>query len=1085
MFSWNQNRTFSFFILDNSGNKIPVSDWQRHQEKHLSELSILSELCDNGFAEHTSHTCEVEPIEILKLNEIDKQILCLPEHYPYEIYIQSEGQLNQVTFKFKFDFYDFTPNGNRLTANRNNAVIEIEGRTYLLSANQYLICEALQNFNSLTVKERTFQNNLKCFADIKTLSTEAASLLDSYLQSQNVFHPDKIKIDLEFSNGVLEIIPTIEIENQSGFLKTFDQFSSIREVYPVTDNQGGVTRVVIDEKQKEELQKVKDNRRITDSKTIEEIVEHPEKFFDDEKIDLSVFYSTRVKEIGIYKPKIYPFVCPYQTKWIPGLEIKDKISGTKRIPFKTPVEVDEFETKKQTAQQRGSSYFEWKETEITIEDAEKFIRIARKQFENQDKPVSQENENLVVHGTSLIPEENIYDLAYTEIDGDEKKQFEHTFYKVDNLSKNINLKNHQTEGIAWLQTLLKEKLGGCLLADDMGLGKTLQLLYFIEWHSQLNSDLKPYLIVAPVTLLENWENEYQKFFSPKNLSLKLLYGSNEMSKDFNQSDVERLQRKHIILTNYETLRTYQFNLCAVDYAVVVLDEAQKIKTPGTLVTNVSKTLKADFKIAMTGTPVENTLVDLWCIMDFSVPGLLGNAKDFAKEFQNPLKEEQTDVKELGIKLRDKIGIFIKRRYKCDVLDDLPHKKEHKPKRVMPNIQLERYKIEIEQAKNPDLTEADRRNQILKSLWAIRDISDHPFLVDSQITNYKTDELISSSAKLQTVIDLLTEIQAQNEKVILFADRKGTQKMLQKIIYDYFKIFPSIVNGDTPTTKKPEGKTKMSRQQTIDRFQAEDGFNVIVMSPLAAGIGLNVTKANHVIHYTRHWNPAKEEQATDRAYRIGQQKDVHVYYPMAVFPDEMKNEDGTEQLSFDQILDALLALKKSLATNTLFPTEQAEVTPDEIFGKAFGFATESNPSPLSLKQIDKLQPNLFEAYIAALYTKQGFQVYLTPYSNDKGVDVVAMREGENYLLQAKQTISLVGNEAVQEIYTAKNYYEGKFGESFKLAVISNSNFSSSAETLSRTNQVHLIRRSQLEKMISEYGVTIQDVNKHQSQRMQRI
>ena len=315
-----------------------------------------------------------------------------------------------------------------------------------------------------------------------------------------------------------------------------------------------------------------------------------------------------------------------------------------------------------------------------------------------------------------------------------------------------------------------------------------------------------------------------------------------MSKDFNKEEVARLQCKQIILTNYETLRTYQFNLCAVDYAVVVLDEAQKIKTPGTLVTNVSKALKADFKIAMTGTPVENTLVDLWCIMDFSVPGLLGNAKDFAKEFQNPLKEEETDVKELGIKLRDKIGIFIKRRYKNDVLKDLPSKKEHKPKMIMPVTQFERYKVEIDQAKNADLTGADRRNQILKSLWAIRDISDHPYLVDSQIANYKTDELICSSAKLQTVINVLLEVRSQDEKAIVFADRKETQKMLQKVIYDYFKIFPSIVNGDTPSTKKSEGKTKLSRQQTIDRFQSEEGFNVIVMSQLAAGVGLNVTHA---------------------------------------------------------------------------------------------------------------------------------------------------------------------------------------------------------------------------------------------------
>ena|ERR1700730_2237637 len=141
--------------------------------------------------------------------------------------------------------------------------------------------------------------------------------------------------------------------------------------------------------------------------------------------------------------------------------------------------------------------------------------------------------------------------------------------------------------------------------------------------------------------------------------------------------------------------------------------------------------------------------------------------------------------------------------------------------------------------------------------------------------------------------------------------------------------------------------------------------------------------------------------------------------------------------------------------------------------------------LTMKQIDKPNPNLFEAYIAALYTKQGFQVYLTPYSNDKGVDVVAMKEGENYLLQAKQTKSLVGNEAIQEIYTAKNYYEERFNEKFKLFVISNSDFSSSAETLSRMNHVNLIKRTRLDKLISKNDVTIQEVSKHESQRMKKI
>jgi HJR/Mrr/RecB family endonuclease len=258
-----------------------------------------------------------------------------------------------------------------------------------------------------------------------------------------------------------------------------------------------------------------------------------------------------------------------------------------------------------------------------------------------------------------------------------------------------------------------------------------------------------------------------------------------------------------------------------------------------------------------------------------------------------------------------------------------------------------------------------------------------------------------------------------------------------------------------------------------------------MSPIAAGVGLNVTQANHIIHYTRHWNPAKEEQATDRAYRIGQKKDVFVYYPMAIFPDEMKDESGNRLKSFDEILDTLLNNKKALASTTLFPTEQAEITPDELFGNIFGTKTVSKSTPLTIIDIDKLNPNLFEASIAALYKKQGFEIYLTPYSNDKGVDVVVQKNDENYLIQVKQTKSIVGNDAIQEICTAKNYYENKFNARFDLLTVTNNDYSSSAKILAKSNNIQLLNRSQLEVLINTNDITIQEINKIESQRMIRV
>ncbi len=1080
---------FAFYLLNDSEVKMPVSDWHQLESEHLSQLAILYELQDNGLANYTADTCEIDIVNILRLNDIDRQILELPDRYPYEIFIESEGELQDNSFRFKYGFFDFAPNGTRLKAERKGAMVFVGENEYLLSENQYLICESIDEFNceSGNKKKNTFNLNLEKLHEIKALSKEDGLTLELFLRNQELYIPDKIKLDIDYKNGFLEIIPSVKIDNAIGFTRTFDKKTLVDNVYSVSDNDGCRTRIIISENQKKELEKIKQKRKISDKKIIKEIIEHPEYFFNGEEVDYTVLFSKRVKEIGLYSPRFYPFASPYKSQWIPGIVIKDKVDGEKRIYFKTPEKLSDFIDQKEKAVKENKQTVPWENYEIPVEEAEKLIKVAKKQFESPNEPLKKDDKK---EYEVLIIKENAEITEFS--DGNEPPEIlKHKFSEIRNLNIGIELKEHQKEGISWLQSLLQQDFAGGLLADDMGLGKTLQLLYFIEWHSQTYDENKPYLIVAPVSLLENWENEYKKFFSPQNLPLLRLTGdllTKEVDTIKNMADAESLQFKQIILTNYETVRSYQISLGMVDFAVIALDEAQKIKTPGTLITNACKALKADFKIAMTGTPVENTLVDIWCIIDFAVPGLLGNAKEFAAQYQKPLKDENTDIKSLTEKLRNSIGVFIKRRLKSDVAKDLPKKHDNERsriKKVMPPIQFERYKQEIELANNESLTGIDGRNQKLKSLWAVRDISDHPYLLDSQILKFSTDDLIASSSKLQTTIGLLTEIKYKTEKVIIFADRRETQKMLQKVVYDTFSIFPSIINGDTPTTRQQEGKSKISRQQTIDRFQAEEGFNVIIMSPIAAGVGLNVTDANHIIHYSRHWNPAKEEQATDRAYRIGQKKDVFVHYPMAVFPDEMKDEEGKKLKSFDEILDTLLFNKKMLANNALFPTEQAEVSPDEIFSNIFGAKTDSKIVKLTLLDVDLLRPNLFEAFIAALYKKQGFEIYLTPNSNDKGADVVALKEGENYLIQAKQTKSAVGNDAIQEICTAKKYYENRFKEKFNLLTITNNDYSSSANILAKSNDIRLLNRDDLEKLINQYDVTSPDMNKIESQRLTKV
>lgn len=319
----NYNSRFSFYFLNDAGNPILVSEWEILQTEFLSQLAILTELHDNGLADYTDNTCEIENIDILRLNDIDKQILDLPNSYPYEIFVESDGTLTHNTFKFKYGFYDFAPNGTRLRTTRDGTLIKVEENEYLLSENQFLLCQAIDEFNSLSESEKGNVTNLKKLSELKSLSKESGSTLEHFLNNQELFIPEKIKLDIDFNNGVLEILPSIEIENSIGFTNTFDKLPMIRDVYPVSGNNGETMRVVISENQKTELQKVKTKRKVSDRNDIQEIIEHPELFFNDEEVDFTVFYSDRVKEIGIYSPKFYPFASPYKSQWIPGIVIKD------------------------------------------------------------------------------------------------------------------------------------------------------------------------------------------------------------------------------------------------------------------------------------------------------------------------------------------------------------------------------------------------------------------------------------------------------------------------------------------------------------------------------------------------------------------------------------------------------------------------------------------------------------------------------------------------------------------------------------------------------------------------------------------
>ncbi len=917
MLRLNYNDIGLVFSVNVDGPDIHFREWGATDD--CIYYQPLSALVDNGQAIFYNSECTVPYENLYLLDNDERAILGIPEPYDKAMRLHGEGILNRQDFKFKIEFLTHIPDGDLLVCERCGNIVITKDKKHMLSEAQYELVNRVEEFNAVPEEQKTTDFNLRQFSGIKTLAIQAGCELDSYLQNENVYAPERIKIEIGRDEEGFTVDPGIDIEENDKFRQTFDRMRKVQGVYPVQRENGERVRIVLNPEQKENLNHIKSGGRHKTREELKTMVEHPTEYFDPDVFDLSALYSDRVIEIGVYKPKFYPFVCPYRSCWIAGATIETPQNGTAKLTIYSEEELQKFIQAISEAEDKKIGIVEYDDAQIDIDDARFLAETAEKQLRNPKRPVEVDENQKDDSRKVLIIKENAEDTEFSVKEGVIERGDKYTLFKDPYLHENVQLKSHQEEGVAWLQHLYKSKASGCLMADDMGLGKTLQILYLIDWHSRKYPKHKPYLIVAPVSLLENWENEYNRFFMDPRLCITRLTSKN-VPRQFDKTAVEKMQKMDIILTNYESLRIAQLNFCAVDFDIVALDEAQKIKSPGTLVTNAAKALKGRFKIAMTGTPVENSLLDLWCIMDFCVPGLLGNAKAFAALYQNPLKKEDTDIVALGNEIHDKLGIYFMRRLKKDAAKDLPQKIELKQQQEMPDVQSSTYRRVVN-----EYVSGAQPNMLL-TIMDIREVCEHPYLYDSSLAQHDLKELIDSSARLQATTAFLDRIKAKNEKVIIFAERKETQKMLWRICHERYGIEAKIINGDTPSIVTRRTTNKQSRQASIDEFQSITGFNVIIMSPVAAGMGLNVTAANHVIHYSRHWNPAKENQATDRAYRIGQEKDVFVYYPMAISKDFK---------SFDETLDELLSRKTSLATSTIFPTERVEVRQEELGQMLFG------------------------------------------------------------------------------------------------------------------------------------------------------
>jgi SNF2 family DNA or RNA helicase len=422
------------------------------------------------------------------------------------------------------------------------------------------------------------------------------------------------------------------------------------------------------------------------------------------------------------------------------------------------------------------------------------------------------------------------------------------------------LRPYQTKGFSWLAFLERWGLGACL-ADDMGLGKTLQLITFLLHLKAEGVLAKPCLVICPTSVLSNWEREVKKF--APSLSTLVHHGEKRSrGKDF----IKEITKKDLVITSYSLVYRDEKNFEGIEWQTVVLDEAQNIKNPSAKQSQAVKKLKTNFPVALTGTPVENRLTELWSILDFLNPGFLGNRQFFQRRFAIPI--EKYGDKESLQSMRTLVQPFILRRLKTDkdIIQDLPEKQEMN---VFCGLSLEQGQL-YQQLIDSSLEEIEsaegikRRGLILTLLLRLKQICNHPaqFLKREQIQSSE------SSGKLLRLEEMLDELVAEGDRALIFTQFAEWGKLLKPYLEQKLGVETLFLSGSS---------SRQQRQEMIDRFQNDpQGPPLFILSLKAGGTGLNLTRANHVFHFDRWWNPAIENQATDRAFRIGQKRNVQVH-----------------------------------------------------------------------------------------------------------------------------------------------------------------------------------------------------------------
>ncbi len=464
------------------------------------------------------------------------------------------------------------------------------------------------------------------------------------------------------------------------------------------------------------------------------------------------------------------------------------------------------------------------------------------------------------------------------------------------------LRPYQIKGFSWLAFLRHYGLGACL-ADDMGLGKTIQMLALLLRDKQKGIE-KPVLLICPTSVVGNWKREAEKF-APQ-LRVMIHHGITRRKKNEFLADTGNYD---LVISTYALAHRDEDILSRVEWNGVVLDEAQNIKNQFTKQSRAVRQIRSNYRIALTGTPVENRLSELWSIMEFLNPGYLGSQEGFRKRFALPI--ERYNDKEAGAELKKIISPFILRRLKTDptIIKDLPDKIEMKVHCNLTTEQATLYEAVVDDMlkKIESSKGIERKGMVLSALMRLKQICNHPaqFLGDGSV-------LKDRSGKLNRITEMLEEVLSEGDAALIFTQFAEMGAILRNHLHNTFGQEVLFLHG---------GVSQKQRDNMIMRFSEKDGPRIFILSLKAGGVGLNLTRASHVFHFDRWWNPAVENQATDRAFRIGQTRNVQVHKFIC---------DGTLEEKIDEMIED----KKALAEN--------------IVGTGEGWLTE-----MSTEQLKKL------------------------------------------------------------------------------------------------------------------------------------